>query len=73
MLLDSFDALDKLEAFVSGNGRKFYGIPPKQGNEITLRKVQGQRVPSVIRGEGGVEVVPFWAGKELDWEIVTTR
>jgi len=71
-LLESFEALDKLEGFVSGNGREFYGVPAKKGQELRLRRVEGKRVPSVLRGEGGVQVVPFWAGKEVGWEIVNT-
>jgi len=69
-LLESFGALNELEGFVSGNGRKFYGVPAKEGEEVQLRRSTGKRVPSVLRGEVGVEVVPFWAGKELGWEIV---
>lgn len=75
-LLESFGALDKLEGFVSGNGRKFYGVEAKKGDEVKLRRTSGQaggnggKVPGVLRGEEGVEVVPFWAGKELAWEIV---
>jgi dihydroorotase len=71
-LLEGFGALDKLEGFVSGHGRKFYGVPAKEGDGLRLRRVEkglGKRVPSVLRGDGGVEVVPFWAGKELGWEI----
>ena len=68
-LLESFGALDKLEGYVSGYGRKFYGVPAEKGQEVTLRRTKGKKVPSVLRGQG-TEVVPFWAGKELDWEIV---
>ena len=69
-LLESFGALDKLEGFVSVNGRKFYGVPAKDGENVRLKRVQGKRVPSVLRGEAGVEVVPFWAGKQIGWEII---
>ena len=69
-LLESFGALDRLEGFVSRHGREFYGVPGKENEAIVLRRVKGSvRVPSVLRGEGGVEVVPFWAGKEMGWEI----
>jgi dihydroorotase len=71
-LLEGFGALDKLEGFVSTNGRKFYReeVSPGQG-EVRLRRTTeaSARVPGVIRGDG-VEVVPFWAGKQLGWEIV---
>lgn len=75
-LLESFGALDRLEGFVSGHGREFYGVPAKKGEEVSLRRVvPGEggvkaRVPGLLRGEGGIEVVPFWAGKELGWEII---
>lgn len=69
-LLESFGALDKLEGYVSNNGRKFYGVPAKQGDEVTLRRTtEGKKVPGLIKGAGGIEVVPFWAGKPLGWEI----
>lgn len=70
-LLESFEALDKLEGFVSGHGRKFYGVQAKEGVELRLRRTgkEGGVVPGVIRGDG-VEVVPFWAGQQLGWEIV---
>ena len=66
-LLESFGALDKLEGYVSSHGRKLYGLPAKPGDELRLRRAK-KRVPSLLRGDG-VEVVPFWAGKELEWEI----
>lgn len=70
-LLESFGALDKLEGYVSEHGREFYGIPAEKGQNIKLRRTsEGQKVPGLLRGEGGIEVVPFWAGKELGWEIV---
>lgn len=70
-LLESFGGLDKLEGFVSTHGRDFYGVRAKEGEKVRLRRTKegGGKVPGVIRGEG-VEVVPFWAGKQLGWEIV---
>lgn len=69
-LLESFGALDKLEGFVSAHGRRFYGVPAKEGKEVRLRRSKGgSKVTSVMKGEEGVEIVPFWAGKELGWEI----
>lgn len=68
-LLESFGALDQLEGYVSTNGRNFYGVPAGEGKEVRLRRVRGKKVQSLLKGNG-VEVVPFWAGKELSWEIV---
>ncbi|KIR30774.1 dihydroorotase, homodimeric type [Cryptococcus deuterogattii 99/473] len=69
-LLESFGALDKLEGFVSGHGRKFYGEPAKKGQELTLRRTKENEgfVKGTFRGDG-VEVMPFWTGKRLGWEI----
>lgn len=69
-LLEGFGALDKLEGFVSGHGRKFYGEPAKEGQELRLRRTKEDEgfVKGTFRGDG-VEVMPFWAGKRLGWEI----
>ena len=63
--------MDKLEGFVSKHGREFYGVPAREGEVVRLRRTGegGGKVPGMIKGEG-VEVVPFWAGKELGWEII---
>jgi len=72
-LLEDFGALDKLEGFVSTFGRAFYGKEiqgTSEGEKTTvLKKVEGRKVDEqwVM---GNESVVPFWAGKELRWEIV---
>ena len=59
-------ALDKLEAFASKNGARFYGIP-ENTDTITLVK-QSQTVPaSVPYGDG--ELVPMRAGGEIGWTV----
>lgn len=69
-LLESFGALDKLQGFVSDNGRNFYKVPAKAGQELKLRRpATPTKVPARLEGHGA-EVVPFWAGRELAWEIV---
>ena len=69
-LLESFGALDRLEGYVSGNGRAFYRVPPKQGEQVVLKRItDGRKVQGLITGKGGIQVVPFWAGKSLGWEI----
>jgi len=46
-------------------------VPAQAGEEVTLRRASGEhKVQGLIRGPGGIEVVPFWAGKPLGWEIV---
>ncbi|WWD20563.1 dihydroorotase, homodimeric type [Kwoniella shandongensis] len=70
-LLESFGALDKLQGFVSDHGRTFYGIPAKEGQQLKLRKTKDDEglVRGTFKGDG-VEVLPFWAGKKLAWQIV---
>jgi dihydroorotase len=69
-LLESFGALDKLEGFVSKNGRAFYKkeVASTDGNDIVrLRKRKaGVTGKYTLKEE---EVVSFWSGKDLDWEI----
>lgn len=68
-LLESFGALDNLEAFTSGNGRAFYGLPVPD-EEVTLRKTEATVVDSQYQ-RGGQSVVPFMAGKKINWEIAS--
>jgi len=73
-LLESFGALDKLEGFASTHGRKFYGFPVRGSqNEgaghVKLRR-EKQLVSAERKGDKDVDVVSFWAGKELGWKIV---
>ena len=61
-----------MEGFVSTFGRDFYGCGlGKEGAEmVVLRKVEGGRRIEKWWHMGGENVVPFWAEKELRWEIV---
>ena len=59
-------ALDKLEAFASLNGPKFYTLPPNEAR-ITLRR-ESWVVPERI-GNGDDAVVPFRAGETLRWRL----
>lgn len=80
-LLESFGALDQLAKYVSENGRKFYQEPAAEGRQVTLRRAK-TCVPSVYvhekhasRPDGDadkLQVVPFWASKELTWEIASS-
>jgi dihydroorotase len=56
-------ALDKLEAFASENGPRFYGLPLNDGM-LTLER-SGAVVPDRIG-----EVVPFGAGESFGWRLV---
>lgn len=55
-------ALDKLEAFASINGPRFYGLPVNQ-ERVTLERTE-QQVPAEIAG-----LVPFHAGETLRWSF----
>ena len=59
-------ALDKLEAFASKNGARFYGLP-ENTDTITLVK-QPQTVPQSFAFGGG-RVVPMCACEVLDWTV----
>ena len=61
------NALEKLEAFASLNGARFYGLPPNRGT-ITLEERE-TAVPDAIR-YGADELVPFRAGERLRWQLV---
>ncbi|QEY24404.1 dihydroorotase [Neisseria animalis] len=59
-------ALDKLEAFASKNGARFYGLP-ENTDTITLEK-QSQTVPESIP-YGNETLVPMRAGGEVAWRV----
>ncbi len=63
-LFEKHKALELLEGFTSGFAKIFYGLDENNGT-ITLEK-KPWTVPDEICG-----VVPFMAGKELDWKLVT--
>ena len=56
-------ALDKLEAFASLNGARFYDLPV---NEETVTLERGEvTVPDTIE-----DIVPFHAGETLGWRML---
>jgi dihydroorotase len=61
-------ALEKLEAFASLNGPRFYDLPV---NEKTLTLVrQPWTVPDAVTVEGSKPVKPFLAGETVDWRLI---
>ncbi|WP_300368977.1 dihydroorotase [Hydrogenimonas sp.] len=64
-LFDRHDALDNLQAFVSGNAQRIYGIVPPV-KEVVLEKTPWL-VPDIYEGT----VVPMFAGQSLEWRIVS--
>jgi dihydroorotase len=69
-LLDSFGALQNLAGFVSDFGRSFYQRPAKDGETVQLRGIEGGFIVDEKYVQGQDELIPFWAGKRLNWEIV---
>jgi len=59
-------ALDRLEAFASENGPRFYGLPPNE-DTVTLSR-EACEVPDAL-GMGEIELVPFLAGSTLGWSL----
>ena len=71
-------ALDRLEAFASGFGPRFYGLPPNEGT-ITLERQDteaeaAEAVPVALELANGTDhptrLVPFHAGEVLPWRLV---
>jgi dihydroorotase len=67
-VFDDLKAVDKLEGFASHYGADFYGLPRNTGT-ITLERQEWQ-VPEVITLPNGSPIVPFFAGKTLQWTLV---
>jgi dihydroorotase len=63
-VFDEEGALDKLEAFASENGPRFYGLPLNDGT-ITLERGDCE-VPDEIAG-----LVPFHAGETPRWRLIS--
>lgn len=61
------NALDKLEQFAAINGAAFYGLPVNEAT-VTLER-KSWIVPQHYQF-GDQQVVPFWAGMELNWQVV---
>jgi dihydroorotase len=60
-------ALDKFEAFASGHGPRFYGLPLNEGM-VTLER-HAVEVPEHLAAAGS-HLVPFQAGETLRWRFV---
>ena len=61
-VFDEEDALDRLEAFASEHGPRFYGLPLNE-ETVTLERAS-QVVPAEVQG-----LVPFHAGLGLGWRL----
>ena len=67
-VFDAAGALDRLEAFASLNGPRFYGLP-FNAQSITLER-SPMTVPDAVALPDGNEIRPFRAGETLAWRIV---
>jgi len=63
-LFDQHGALDNLQAFVSDNAQRIYGITPPE-KEVILEKA-----PYLVPDIYGQTVVPMFAGQSLSWRVV---
>ncbi|KAL7749080.1 dihydroorotase [Sorochytrium milnesiophthora] len=68
-VFDDLGMLDRVESFACLNGRRFYGLPVPD-RRITLVK-EPSVLTSSLRVTDEVEVVPFWAGKTINWTLRT--
>ncbi len=64
-LFEQHDALDKLQAFVSDNAQRIYGMQPP------LRVVELEKTPWVVPARYG-SIIPMNAGATLAWRVVAT-
>lgn len=62
-------ALDKLECFMSEYGAHFYGLPLNE-EKITLSRTEFV-IPTEVPYGNGEMLVPFWAGKTLNWKVTS--
>jgi len=65
-LFDTHGCLENLQAFVSDNAQRLYGVKPP-AKEVTLSK-QPFTVPAAYEGHGH-RVVPMHAGETLEWAV----
>ncbi|RLM27099.1 dihydroorotase [Brenneria alni] len=65
-VFDEMNALDKLEAFCSLNGPRFYGLPLNE-DWIELHR-KPVSFPEEI-SMGSESLIPFLAGQRLDWAV----
>jgi dihydroorotase len=67
-VFEDLDCLENLEGFASHHGADFYGLPRNEGT-ITLQREEWE-VPSEIVLPNGNPIVPFFAGKTLQWKLL---
>ncbi|RDL46052.1 dihydroorotase [Marinomonas piezotolerans] len=66
-VFDELNALDKLEGFASLHGPDFYGLP-RNTDTVTLVRDEWV-VPDSIMLPSQESIVPFYAGKSVQWKL----
>jgi dihydroorotase len=66
MTFEEEGALDRLEAFASENGARFYGLP-LNADKIALERTPTAAPEQIGEGAGGLK--PFHAGETLPWRF----
>lgn len=64
---EEMQALDKLEAFASLNGPRFYGLSPN-AETVTLERREW-RLPERFPYADGQDIIPLMAGETLPWAL----
>jgi dihydroorotase len=67
-IFDNAGALDRLEAFASLNGPRFYGLPPNA--ETIILERAPTIAPAAVALPGGGEIKPFRAGETIAWRML---
>jgi dihydroorotase len=77
-VFEEHNALENLERFTSESGAEFYGLPLNKG-KIRLVKETSTVPQSFSCGDDGSDcaegytsgddLIPFWAGRELQWKV----
>lgn len=67
MAFDEMNALDKLEAFASLNGPRFYGLAPNT-DTVTLERREWT-LPDSYAYAQGEKIIPLLAGEALSWAL----
>ncbi|MGC9458066.1 MAG: dihydroorotase [Halothiobacillaceae bacterium] len=66
-VFEAAGALDRLEAFTSLNGPRFYGLPPNE--DLVVLRRESWVVPEQFTVADGSELVPLRAGETLRWRM----
>lgn len=66
-LFDQHDAMANLQSFVSGNAIRIHGLHPPDKSITLVRRPW--TVPSSYQDDTGLRVIPWEAGRELQWSM----